>query len=46
MELTVEPKKVKWLNGIECEMRAAGVCVNDVRDRVKWRLRTTVADPK
>jgi len=52
MELTVEerkgkgrPKK-KWLNGIKCDMRIAGVCVNDVGDRVEWRLRTKVADPK
>jgi len=38
--------KEKWLNGIECDMRAAGVSVNDVGDRVKWRSRTRVADPK
>jgi len=28
------PKK-KWLNGIECDMRTAGMCVNDVEDQVK-----------
>jgi len=52
MELSVKerrgrrrPKK-KWLNGIECDMRTSGVCVNDVGNRVKWRLRTKVADHK
>jgi len=50
MELSVEgergrPKK-KRLNVIECDIRTAGVCVNDVGDRVKWRLRTKMTDPK
>jgi len=39
------PKK-KWLDAIECDMRTAGVGVDDVGDRVKWRFRTQVADPK
>jgi len=30
----VRPKK-KWLNGNECDMRTASVCVNDVGDQVK-----------
>jgi len=52
MELSVErrrgsgrPKK-KWSNGLECDTRAAGVCVNDVGDRVKWRLRTKGGRPR
>jgi len=28
------------MNEIECDVRTTGVCVNDVGDRVKWRLRT------
>jgi len=47
VELSVEgrrgrrrPKK-KWLNGIKCDMRMAGVCVNDVGDGVTWRLSRT-----
>jgi len=39
------PKK-KWLNRIECDMRTVVVYVNDMGDRVKWRLRTKVAVPK
>jgi len=39
------PKK-KWLNAIGCDVRTAGECVDDVGDRVKWRFRTQVADPK
>jgi len=31
---------------IEYDMRTADVSVNDVRDQVRWRLRTKVADPK
>jgi len=52
MELSVEGKrgrgrpKKKWLNGFECDMRTANVCVNDAVNQVKWRLRTRVADPK
>jgi len=52
MELSVEvrrgrgrPKK-KWLNWIEENIRTAGVCMNDVGDRVKRKLRTKVADAK
>jgi len=30
----------------ECDMRTAGVYVNDVGDIIKWRLRTEVADSK
>lgn len=39
------PKK-KWLNAIELDMRAAGVCMKDVRDSIKGRFKTKVADPK
>jgi len=52
MELSVEGKKgrgrpkKKWLNRIEYNNRTAGVCVNNVGDRVKCRLRIKVADPK
>jgi len=35
----------KWLNRIECDMRTAGVCMNYV-DRVMWRLRAKMANPK
>jgi len=31
-------KPKKWLNVMECDMRTAGVYVNDVEDQVKWRL--------
>jgi len=31
---------------MECDTRTTGVYVNDVGDRVKWRLSTKVADPK
>jgi len=27
-------------------MRAVGVCVGDVENRVKWRFRMKVADPE
>jgi len=42
-ELSIErrkgkPKK-KRLNAIECDIRTTGVYVNDVEDRVRWRLR-------
>lgn len=33
-------------NTIENDMRAISVCVGDVENRVKWRFRTKVADPK
>jgi len=36
MELRVEGRrgrqKKKWLNMIECDMRTAGMCMNDVGD--------------
>jgi len=40
MELSMEGRgrgrsETKWLNGID-----VGVHVNDMRDQVKWRLRT------
>jgi len=41
-----ERLKKKLLNGIECDMRTVCVCVNDVGDRVKRKLRTKVVDPK
>jgi len=50
MEMNVKgrrrrPKK-KLLDTIGCDMRIAGVCVDDVRDRVNWRLRIQVTDLK
>jgi len=40
-----KPKK-KWLNTIENDMRADGLCVGDVENRDNWRFRKKVADPK
>jgi len=40
-----KPKK-KWLDAIKCDMRTSGVCIDDVEDRVKWRFRKQVIDPK
>jgi len=50
MEMNVEgrrgrPKK-KWLDAFECDMRTAGVCVDDVGGRVKCEGLAQVADPK
>jgi len=52
MEVNVEgrrgrgrPKK-KWLDAIECDMKIAGVCVDDMGDRVKWKFKIQVADPE
>jgi len=52
MKLSVEgrrergkPKK-KWLNGIESDVRTESVYVNDMEDRVMWRLRINVSDHK
>jgi len=39
------PQK-KWGNTIGEDMRAAGVCVEDVRDWAKWMFRTKVVDHK
>jgi len=39
------PKK-RWLDTIENNMRAVGVCVRDVENRNKRRFRTKMADPK
>jgi len=39
------PKK-RWLETLENDMRAVGVCRGDVIDQIKWRCRTRVADPK
>jgi len=41
-----ERSKKRWFNVIEGDIRTAGVCANYVGDRVKWMLRTKVADPK
>jgi len=34
------------LDVIGCDMSTAGVRIDDVGDRVMWRFRTHVADPK
>lgn len=39
------PKK-RWCEVLKCDMRVAGVCEEDAKDRKKWKLRTRVADPK
>lgn len=39
------PKK-RWRDAIECDLRTADVSVEDVGDRVKWKLRIRMADPK
>jgi len=45
MEMNVEGRRVKgrtkkkWLDAIGCDMRAAGVCVDDTGNRVKWMFR-------
>ncbi|KAL4104536.1 hypothetical protein QTP88_019831 [Uroleucon formosanum] len=39
------PKK-RWLKNIKKDMRAVVVCIEDVKDRDKWRFRTRVADSK
>jgi len=50
MELSVDGRrgsrrsKKKRLNVIEYDMRTTVVCVNDVRDWIKCRLRTNVAN--
>jgi len=36
----------KWLDEIGCDMRIAGVCINYVGDRVKWRFRTQGGQPQ
>jgi len=51
MKITVEETRErrrpkKWLDVIECDMKTVGVCVNDVGNQIKWRLRTKEAHPK
>jgi len=49
MEMNVEGRgrsKKKWLDTIGCDMRTAGVCVDDMGDCVMWRFRTQVANSK
>jgi len=47
MEMNIEGKrgrrrpKKKWLDAIECDVRIAGVCVDDVENRVKWKWPTS-----
>ena len=51
MEMNVEGKrergrpKKRWIDGIESDMRTAGVMVRDVADRALWRCMPRVADP-
>ena len=51
MEMNVEGKrgrgrpKKRWIDGVESDMRIAGVRVRDVADRALWRCMTRVADP-
>jgi hypothetical protein len=52
MKMNIEAKrrrgrlKKRWLDSIENDMRAIGVCKGDVENLNKWRFRTRVADPK
>ncbi|XP_050534488.1 uncharacterized protein LOC126901782 [Daktulosphaira vitifoliae] len=39
------PKK-RWKDANECDMRTADVSVDDVGDRVKWKFRIRMGDPK
>jgi hypothetical protein len=50
IKMNVEDKrrrlKKRWLDTIENDMRAVGVCVGDLENRDEWRFRATVADSK
>jgi hypothetical protein len=52
MKINVEGKrgrrrpKKRWLDTIENDMRAVGVCVRDVENQEEWWLRTKVSDQK
>lgn len=37
------PKK-RWFEAVECDMITTGVC--EAKDRIEWKLRTGMADPK
>jgi hypothetical protein len=37
------PKK-RWLDTIEYDIRAIGVCVGDVENRDEWRFKTGMVD--
>jgi len=37
---------IRWFEVIECDMRMAGVCEEDVEDRSKMKLRTRLTDPQ
>jgi len=39
-----KPKK-RWLDMIEGNIRATGMCVEYVKDQDKWKSRTKVANP-
>jgi hypothetical protein len=39
-----KPKK-RWLDTIENDMRAVDVCVGDVENLDKWRIRTRMSTP-
>lgn len=41
-----EGRKSGSYDAIESDMKIASVCVDNVGDRVKWRFKTWVADPK
>lgn len=38
--------KKRWLNTVENDMKAFGVCLEDIENRDEWRFRTRVVDPK
>lgn len=41
-----ETPKKRLLDAVKCDLRTTGMCVDDVRDLVKWWFRTQVADFK
>jgi len=51
MKMNVEGKRgrgrpnKRWLDIIENDMRAVGVCKGDLENRNKWKFRTKVANP-
>jgi len=51
MKMNVEWKrgrgrpKERWLDAIENDMRAVGVCVENVENRGKWRFKTKETNP-
>lgn len=45
MKRRIKRPKNRWLNAIESDMRTVGMCINYMKNRVKWSFRTWMADP-